>query len=128
MGEVSFDKTKVLKIKRARIKTPGSIGLGAGNGKKCATLYLSTGTFGSPISTAAAFAMQFSAFNEWEDMNLSVDSTAFALSSYKMAINKTDGNGNDSTFTIDDYNLQSAYNGQKLQAWLELEVESDCIA
>ena len=128
LGEVSFDKTKVLKIKRARIKTPGSIGIGAGNGEKCATLYLSTGTFGSPIATAAAFAMQFSAFNEWEDMNLSVDSTAFALSSYKMAINKTDGNGNDSTFTIDDYNLQSAYEGQKLTAYLEIEVESEDLA
>lgn len=128
LGEVSFDKTKVLRIKRARIKTPGSIGLGAGNGKKCATLYLATGNFGSPVTTAAAFAMQFSAFNEWEDMNLSVDSTAFALSSYEMAITKNDGNGNDSTFTIDDYNLQSAYAGQKLQAWLELEVDAECIA
>lgn len=125
LGEVSFDKTKVLKIKRARIKTPGSIGIGAGNGKKSATLYLSTGTFRSPIATAAAFAMQFSAFNEWEDMNLSVDSTAFALSSYKMAIKKNDGNGNDSTFTIDDYNMQSAYVGQKLTAHLEIEVESE---
>lgn len=125
LGEVSFDKTKVLKIKRARIKTPGSIGIGAGNGEKCATLYLATGNFGSPITTAAAFAMQFSAFNEWEDMNLSVDSTAFALSSYKMAIKKNDGNGNDSTFTIDDYNLQSAYAGQKLTAYLEIEVESE---
>ena len=128
LGEVSFDKTKVLKIKRARIKTPGSIGIGAGNGEKCATLYLSTGYFGSPISTAAAFAMQFSAFNEWEDMNLSVDSTAFALSSYKMAITKNDGNGNDSTFTIDDYNMQSSYVGEKLTAYLEIEVESEDLA
>ena len=124
LGEVSFDKTKVLKIKRARIKTPGSIGIGAGNGEKCATLYLATGNFSSPISTAAAFAMQFSAFNEWEDMNLSVDSTAFALSSYKMAIKKNDGNGNDSTFTIDDYNLQSAYENEPLYAFLELEIDT----
>ena len=128
LGEVSFDKTKVLKIKRARIKTPGSIGLGAGNGEKCATLYLATGTFGSPISTAAAFAMQFSAFNEWEDMNLSVDSTAFALSSYKMAITTTDGDGLYSTFTIDDYNMQSSYVGEKLTAYLEIEVESEDLA
>ena len=128
LGEVSFDKTKVLKIKRARIKTPGSIGIGAGNGEKCATLYLATGTFGSPISTAAAFAMQFSAFNEWEDMNLSVDSTAFALSSYKMAITTTDGDGLYSTFTIDDYNMQSSYVGEKLTAYLEIEVESEDLA
>lgn len=125
LGEVSFEKTKVLKIKRARIKTPGSIGVGAGNGEKCATLYLSTGTFGSPIAAAAAFAMQFSAFNEWEDMGLSVDSTAFALSSYKMAITANDGNGNDSTFVIDDYNMQSSYVGEKLTAYLEIEVESE---
>ena len=128
LGEVSFDKTKVLKIKRARIKTPGSIGLGAGNGKKSATLYLSTGKFSSPITTAAAFAMQFSAFNEWEDMNLSVDSTAFALSSYKMAITTTDGDSHYSTFTIDDYNLQSSYVGEKLTAYLEIEVESEDLA
>lgn len=125
LDAVSFDKTKVLRIKRARIKTPGSIGIGAGNGKKSATLYLATGYFGSPITTAAAFAMQFSAFNEWEDMNLSVDSTAFALSSYNMAITKNDGNGNNSTFTIDDYNMQSSYVGEKLTAYLEIEVESE---
>lgn len=127
LSEVSFDKTKVLKIKRARIKTPGSIGIGAGNGEKCATLYLATGIFTSPITTAARFAMQFSAFNEWEDMGLSVDSTAFALSSYKMAITKNDGNGNDSTFTIDDYNLQSSYVGEKMTAYLEIEIESESI-
>ena len=128
LGEVSFDKTKVLKIKRARIKTPGSIGIGAGNGKKSAVLYLSTGYFGSPVVAATSFAMQFSAFNEWEDMNLSVDSTAFALSSYDMAITKNDGNGNDSTFTIDDYNMQSSYVGEKLTAYLEIEVESEDLA
>lgn len=128
LGEVSFDKTKVLKIKRARIKTPGSIGIGAGNGEKCATLYLATGIFSSPITTEAAFAMQFSAFNEWEDMGLSVDSTAFALGSYKMAITKNDGNGNNSTFTIDDYNMQSSYVGEKLTAYLEIEVESEDLA
>lgn len=128
LGEVSFDKTKVLKIKRARIKTPGSIGIGAGNGKKSAVLYLSTGYFGSPVVAATSFAMQFSAFNEWEDMNLSVDSTAFSLSSYDMAITKNDGNGNDSTITIDDYNLQSAYAGEKLTAYLEIEVESEGIS
>lgn len=128
LDEVSFDKTKVLKIKRARITTSGSIGIGAGSGEKCAVLYMSTGYFGSPVVAATSFAMQFSAFNEWEDMNLSVDSTAFTLSSYKMAIKTTDGDGHDSTITIDDYNLQSAYEGQKLQAWLEIEVESDSIA
>ena len=125
LDEVSFDKTKVLKIKRARITTSGSIGIGAGSGEKCAVLYMSTGYFGSPVVAATSFAMQFSAFNEWEDMNLSVDSTAFTLSSYKMAIKTTDGDGHDSTITIDDYNLQSAYEGQKLQAWLEIEVEAD---
>lgn len=128
LDEVSFDKTKVLKIKRARITTSGSIGIGAGSGEKCAVLYMSTGYFGSPSVAGANFAMQFSAFNEWEDMNLSVDSTAFTLSTYNMAIKKTDGDGHDSTITIDDYNLQIAYEGQKLQAWLEIEVESEGIA
>jgi hypothetical protein len=128
LDEVSFDKTKVLKIKRARIKTPGSVGLGAANGKKCATLYMSTGYYGTPPVAATSFAMQFSAFDEWEEFNLSVDSTSFGMSTYKMAIKTTDGNGNDSTITIDDYNMQSAYEGQKLQAWLEIEVESEGIA
>lgn len=45
LDEVSFRTNKPLKIKRARIKTPGSIGIGAGNGKKCATFYMETALY-----------------------------------------------------------------------------------
>ena len=74
--------------------------------------------------------MQFSAFNEWEDMNLEVDAGAngFAFPMYKLGIMTADSDSNPSTITIDDYNMQSAYEGQKLQAWLEIEVESEGIA
>lgn len=131
LDEVSFRTNKHLKIKRARIKTPGSIGIGAANGKKCAVFYIETAWY-DPLNTLLNqhFAMQFSAFNEWEDMNLEVDAGAngFAFPMYKLGIMTEDSDSNPSTITIDDYNMQSAYEGQKLQAWLEIEVESEGIA
>ena len=131
LDEVSFITNKVLKIKRARIKTPGSIGLGAANGKKCATFFFETAWYDPYVGLLNQhFAMQFSAFNEWEEMNLEVDAGAngFAFPMYKLGILTADSDSNPSTITIDDYNLQSAYNGQKLQAWLEIEVESEGIS
>ena len=131
LDEVSFRTNKHLKIKRARIKTPGSIGIGAANGKKCATFYMETAWY-DPLNTLLNqhFAMQFSAFNEWEDMNLEVDAGAngFGFPMYKLGIMTADSDSNPSTITIDDYNMQSAYEGQKLQAWLEIEVETEGIA
>ena len=131
LDEVSFRTNKHLKIKRARIKTPGSIGIGAANGKKCAVFYIETAWY-DPLITLLNqhVAMQFSAFNEWEDMNLEVDAGAngFAFPMYKLGIMTADSDSNPSTITIDDYNMQSAYEGQKLQAWLEIEVESEGIA
>ena len=131
LDEVSFRTNKPLKIKRARIKTPGSIGIGAANGKKCATFYMETAWY-DPLYTLLNqhFAMQFSAFNEWEDINLEVDAGAngFALPMYKLGIMTADSDSNPSTITIDDYNMQSAYEGQKLQAYLEIEVESEGLA
>lgn len=131
LDEVSFITNKVLKIKRARIKTPGSIGLGAANGKKCATFFFETAWYDPYVGQLNQhFAMQFSAFNEWEEMNLEVDAGAngFAFPMYKLGILTADSDSNPSTITIDDYNLQSAYAGQKLQAYLEIEVESEGIS
>lgn len=131
LDEVSFRTNKVLKIKRARIKTPGSIGLGAANGKKCATLYFETAWYDPYVGLLNQhFAMQFAAFNEWEEMNLEVDAGAngYASPMYKLGILTADSDSNPSTITIDDCNLQSTYEGQKLQAWLEIEVESEGIA
>lgn len=127
-GEVTFDASKTLKIKRARIKTPGSIGLGAGNGKKGATFYMVAGDMGTPFERAGFLSMQFSAFNEWENMNFALTPSYYSHSIFKLAILQSSLLNETSKFVIDDYNMQSAYVGQTLQAYLEIEIESDGLA
>ena len=130
LDPVLFDPSKTLVIKRARIVTPGSVGLGAANGKKCAVLYMLTAQgLGEPMYFVGDyFALQFSAYNEWTEMNIRLDSSHISSGdSLGMAI-EASHDGNASYLTVDDYNLQSVYVGKKLQAWLELEVESDGLA
>lgn len=130
LNPVLFNPEKTLVIKRARIVTPGSVGLGAANGKKCAVLYMLTAQgLGEPLySVGDYFALQFSAYNEWALMNISLDSPYISSgSSLGMAI-EVSHDGNSSYMTVDDYNLQSVYVGKKLQAYLEIEVESEGIA
>lgn len=128
-GEKKFATDKKLVIKRARIVTNGSTGIGAANGKMAAELNIGCICLtASPIELGNDFKMVFSGYNNWESFGYEVPLQAFSDTSYNLVVAKFDRHGNPSHLTIDDYNLQSAYNGQKLQAWLEIEVESEGIA
>jgi hypothetical protein len=130
INEVSFDPSKELVIKRARIVTPGSLRLGAGNGQKSAFLILNAYSLSGNESydIGREFSMQFAAFNEWTEMNYKFSPFDNVNDvPYKFWIMHANSNYENSYFCIDDYNMQSAYAGQTLQAWLEIEVESEGI-
>lgn len=123
---VVFSKEKKLKIKRARITTQGSQGIGAANGKKAAQLFLKGVWVGPPaVASTNYFSLSIDNYNEWQDVNETYDvGDPFTAPAFLMKI-VTGLNDVPSQLTIDDYNLQSVYEGQKLQAWLELEVEAE---
>lgn len=128
-GEKKFATDKKLVIKRAQIVTNGSTGIGAANGKMAAELNIGCACLtASPAELGDNFKMVFSGYNNWESFGYEVPLQAFSDTSYSLVVATLDNHGNPSHLTIDDYNLQSAYNGQKLRAWLELEVDAECIA
>ena len=126
---VDFSKAKKLTIKRARITTQGSQGIGAANGKKAAQLFLRGLYIGPPAAASGNYlSLAIDNYNEWQEVNETYDvGDVFTAQAFNLRI-VTALNDVRSHLTIDDYNLQSAYEGQKLQAWLELEVETDSIA
>lgn len=127
---VSFSRNNKLKIKRARITTQGSQGIGAANGQKAAQLLLLGYKIdGVAVASVDYFYLAIDNYNEWQDINATYDvakNGPFSSPSFDLKI--VDGvNDTSSKLTIDDYNLQGAYEGQALQACLELEVETDSI-
>lgn len=126
---VDFSKANKLKIKRARITTQGSQGIGAANGKKAAQLFLKGLWVGPPaVASTNYLSLAIDNYNEWQDVNETYDvGDTFTSPAFDLSI-ATALNGVSSQFTVDDYNLQSAYEGQKLQAYLEIEVESEGLA
>lgn len=128
--QINFAASKVLKIRKVRIATPGSEGAASALGKMAAVLYLMP--YGvQEAENGSAYVVRVTQYNKWEQINLEVDVRNFESTSFyfKMLGTYTEnGETLQSVLNVDDYNLQSAYEGQKLQAWLELEVESDSIA
>lgn len=128
--QITFDKTKVLKIRKVRIATPGSEGAAAALGKMAAVLYLMP--YGvQEAENGSAYMVRVTQYNKWEQVNLEVDVRNFESTSFNFKMLGTyteNGETLQSVLNVDDYNLQSAYEGQKLQAWLELEVDAECIA
>ena len=126
-AQTTFKPNKKLIIKRARLVTPGSEGIASANGYNAGYIYFTPYDY---TDTGSVYGMTITKYNEWEDVNLEVDGTSlnsdWTLKLYS-AYNDN-GNTRSTELRVDDYNLQSAYEGQKLQVWLELEVEADGIA
>ena len=126
-AQTTFKPNKKLIIKRARLVTPGSEGIASANGYNAGYIYFTPYDY---TDTGSVYGMTITKYNEWEDVNLEVDGTSlnsdWTLKLYS-AYNDN-GNTRSTELRVDDYNLQSAYAGQKLQVWLELEVEADGIA
>lgn len=118
-------------IKRARIVTPGAPGLQPSPGKLAATLVLNTESSKGGVDTYGnILALRFDHFNEWTEFN-------FIFKNYPEPGNPLPGIESDTGFytfeiqanglsflNIDDYNLQSAYEGQDLYAFIEMVVDT----
>lgn len=115
-------KNKLL-IKRARVVTPGASKLQPSPGELAARLLLLTyaddGDGNEVIGNSIQIKLDF--FNEWQDFNVwfenfnidSGDGTyKFRMPASRWALN------------VDDYNIQSAYKGENLFAFLELEIDT----
>lgn len=126
-AQTTFKPNKKLKVKRARLVTPGSEGIASANGYNAAYIYFTPYDY---TDTGYVYGLTITKYNEWEDVNLEVDGSSlnsdWTLKLYS-AYNDN-GSTRSTELRVDDYNLQSTYEGQKLQVWLELEVESDGIA
>lgn len=122
----TFKPNTNLKIKRARLVTPGSEGVASANGYNAAIIYFTPYDYSD---TGSVYGLTITKYNEWEDVNIDVDGSSMA-SDYTLKLYSAyndNGNTRGTELRVDDYNLQSAYEGQTLQAWLELEVETDSL-
>ena len=117
-----LSKNKIL-IKRARLVTPGAPGLQPSPGEHAARLllnsYAADGNGNETHGNTIQLKLDF--FNEWQDFNVwfdnfnivSVDGTyKFYMPSGYWILN------------VDDFNLQSVYEGEKLYSFLELEIDT----
>ena len=115
-------KNKLL-IKRARLVTPGAPGLQPSPGEHAARFLLNSyaddgngnETHGNTIQIKLDF------FNEWQDFNVWFDNFNIVSvdGTYKFYMPSGYWNLN-----VDDFNLQSVYEGEKLFAFLELEIDT----
>lgn len=115
-------KNKLL-IKRARLVTPGASKLQPSPGKLAARLLLQTyaddGDGNEVIGNSIQIKLDF--FNEWQEFNVWFEN--FKIDSgdgtYKFRMPASRWSLN-----VDDYNIQSAYKGENLFAFLELEIDT----
>lgn len=117
-----LSKNKLL-IKRARIVTPGATELQPSPGKYAAILLLVSYADDGNGGTVYGNGMQLKIdhFNKWQDFNIWFDNFGIASGNgtYKFYMPSARW-----VLHVDDYNLQSAYNGQPLYAFLELEIDT----
>lgn len=118
-----FVQDNKLLIKRARISTPGSPGLQPSPGALAARMILSSYATNAQgvVVYGNSLSINFVKFNEWQDFNVWFDNFTIdsADGSYEFQLPAARW-----VLHIDDYNLQSAYEGEPLEAFLELEVDT----
>lgn len=118
-----FLSNNKLLIKRARITTPGAPELQPSPGKYAARLlllsYADDGNGGTVNGNG--LLLKIDHFNEWQDFNLWFENYDIASvdGSYKFYMQSTTW-----ALHVDDYNLQTAYEGESLYAFLELEIDT----
>lgn len=121
-GDVrSFLTQSRLNVKRARIFTPGSPGICPGNGKRAARLIMeSYRTIDGVDVVGSSFEIKFDSYNEWQNLDYIFENYSFPEEYYNLKI----PGQSPAYLTIDDYNLQSAYEGETLRAFLELDIDT----
>ncbi len=121
-GDVrAFLKEARLNVKRARIFTPGSPGICPANGKRAARLILdSYRTIDGVDVEGESFEIKFDEYNKWQNLDYIFENYKFPEEYYNLKI----PGQSPAYLTIDDYNLQSAYEGETLRAFLELDIDT----
>lgn len=118
-----FVANNKVKIKRARLSTPGAVGLRAGVGEQIAARVILDSARGlgdwNPIGDPSIM-LRFSRLNEWENFDitfLSEEAEGEGLDQFYFMIN-------DLRLWIDDYNIQRAYIGETFGLVLEMEIDT----
>lgn len=123
--DVNFITQNKIYFKRARLITPGCEGLRAGLNALAASLVFSAIEKDGVLDNNHFFTLNFKCFNEWENLNFFYEPYFGKIlkteeCSFRLALPP-------SGFNIDDYNIQSAYIGQPLSLWLEMEIDTNGI-
>ena len=114
-----------LLIKRARIFTPGSPGICPAQGSRAARLImLSYRNIDGVDVSGDGFEIKFDYYNEWQNLNYIFENYKFQQDNPTADYYLLKIPGQSPAYmTVDDYNLQSAYKGETLRAFLELEID-----
>lgn len=117
-----FVANNKLKIKRARLSTPGAVGLRAAVDRSAAIVSLNScdglgvwQSLGDP-----PIVLKFSRFNEWEDFDIGFLSEKAISAGFKQYYLEV----SDLRLWIDDYNIQTAYIGETFGLSLEIEIDT----
>lgn len=121
--QVNFITQNKIFINRARLLTPGCEGLRSGLNSRAASLFFSAIEKDGVLDNNHYFCLEFSRFNEWEKFNFFYEPYFDGIlkteeCNFKLALPP-------SGYDIDDYNIQSAYIGQPLSLWLEMEIDTN---
>lgn len=118
-NKVSFISNNKLHIKAARIVTNGAPGLQSSINYRAANFWLigrATEDATSQALKPIFFGIDF--FNEWQQLDIEYLPEK-VNDNYYLSIDK-----DYSRLTIDDYNLQSEYEGETFKAFLELVIDT----
>lgn len=114
-------------IKRARLLTPGCEKLRAGLNSKAAALVFSAIEKEGVLGNHNSFTLAFTRFNEWENFNFFYE--PYKSKSFGKILKTEECSFRldlpPSYVSIDDYNIQSAYIGQPISLWLEMEIDTN---
>lgn len=121
--EINFITQNKIFIKRARLLTPGCEKLRAGFNSRAARLFFKAIEKDGVLENNNYFCLTFSRFNEWEDFNFFYEPYFDNLLKAEECLFKMELPP--SSISIDDYNIQSAYIGQPISLWLEMEIDTN---
>lgn len=119
-----FISNATSRVLRARIVTPGSPGVQPALGSLAANILLTAYALDADNNRheGSSWMLRLDNYNEWQTLNLKFKT--FALKSISDHFYFTILGQGPSYLTVDDYNLQSAYEGETLRAFLELEIDN----
>lgn len=122
-GTFSFPKNGNIVIKRARVIAEGAEGAKPAPGKLAVKLFLCAAVAGTPVKIQDSVMLKFARYGEWIEANVTLrpsrekqpagtwDYCHMAVMSY----------GNE--FTVDDYDVNAAFVGQKMGVRLEMVID-----